>query len=274
MSAAPLSITFSNQSLSQEPFDALLIEQDDWKPYTGIVTKKDVVRYLASIFWPEESFNPQFDCGIVGGEMICPIYVYPYTQGLAYQFKTSYGTLSERAEDTIDVTETVNFSLDTEVTTKYPVRELKSVEWVDVVYDETGTITTAESITFENMTLTIGTPVYGSARVEYTTERHAYVLTVTPRTDVAENLFSAAVFAVYAGGIQWLEIEPPPGADEYLEGTEDCSFGWRSTGSVTYPDDSGNRPKAAYADRKIVMDYCSNTQISDDTFGRVEMGEV
>lgn len=273
MSISSLAITFASPGTSRRSVDALLLEQDKWKPYTGYVTKAAVARYLANIFWPEDSFDPRFDCGISGGQMILPIYCYPYSPGLTYNLKTSYGTLSERAQDLVEFSEVINFGLKKEASTKYPLRNLLKSEWVGDVFDTQGNVTALPAVSFQQSSITTATPVYGALRVTYSVERHTYILTVDARKEEVENLFSAVVYALYAGGIKWLEIEPPPGADEYLEGAEDCRWMWTSTGSATYPDDRKSRPKAAYADRIIIKDYCSGETISDETYGRVEMGD-
>ena len=271
--ATSLSITYANPSSSRQPVDALFIEQDDWKPYAGYVTKAAVVQYLASIFWPEDAFNPQFDCGIVGGQMICPVYVYPYEPGLAYQLRTSYGTLSPRAVKLVEYTETINPNLQLRVATKYPAQSILKAKLVRDVWDADGNPAPTPQVTIEGKEILLSGAIHGALDVTYMVERHAYILTADARKDVPENLFSAVVVALYQDGIKWLKMEPPPGADEYLEGVDDCAWGWHSTGSIAYPDDAHTRPVAAYADRHRVFDYCGNTLLSDTTTTRVEIGE-
>lgn len=253
-----------------------MLEQREWRPYTGYVTKAALVRHLANIFWPEEISAPQFDCAIYGDQMICPVYAYPLTPGVAYSLNCSHGELSERVVDFVEYTETLQVSLESAVSTRYPVHSMLSYRWVSAeVWDSTGTTINPPAITASGKEITIpGQPVFGDIEVTYIIERHSYILTVDGLVDEPENKFSSTVFALaYGSRPVVLEIEPPPGADEWEAGRDDCAWGWIGQGSVTYPDEEDNKPVAAYADKETKIDYCTGEQLSSEVYPRVEWGD-
>lgn len=261
-----LSITLQIPSSSARA--ALILEQKGDAPLTGTVSAANMVRFLGRMLYgsdTENDWQETADCGMDGTNMVSGVYAYPSPAELAYQIETTHGTLSERVIEEVEHTEVIALSMDDEAQTKYPVLEIVSVEAQGDLFDGYGGIIPLPAITWTGDRIRLSRPVYGSIRVVYRMLRHAYDLTV-PRRDpmtTTENFYSSVVYAWWKGDGTWLEIEPPPGAEEFAA-DEGCGWG---SGSINDPEeDPPTRPQAAGADRSIVIDYCTNEVISDSTY--------
>lgn len=261
MESPSLTIPFSAPAASREPVVALMLEQKPWRPYTGYLTKVGMVQALSNRLY-STAYDNLVDCGMDGDQMACTIYAYPYDPCLHYMLATSYGELSDREIDEFEYEELVNVSLDNEITLQYPAQEIISVDWEGEVWDVDGAVTQAPAYTVQDKIISLNRPVYGALRVKYRVNRHVYILTVEKRAESPENFFSAVVYGVYPGGITWLDIEPPAGAEEFAGVDATCGYG---AGSVSIEDVSGpgSIPSGVWGDRVIKKDYCSQETISD-----------
>lgn len=262
MTDHPLAIIYAGPPAA-DPLDLLMIEQEDWQPYTGVVTRAELVRYLASALYGER-YQSRVDCGMAAGAVVCAINVYPRVAGLAYQFHASHGTLSPRTVDMVEEEESINFTLTTEATPTHPPRSISSAEWLAECYDADGVRVDPPPLTIDGGRLTIPAPVHGAVSVRYTTERHGYILSCQRRAAALDNHYSAAVYGVYAGGINWLEIEMPPGIDTF-ELDPDAVCGWGSgRGTVTWPDGDPYPVADDPHSRHTEVDYCTQEIIKDE----------
>jgi hypothetical protein len=266
MSQQSLTISLVHPDQGREPLDLLLLEQEEWRPYTGRVSSVAMVNWLAAVLYGEE-FTHRLDCGMSGEAMVCAVFAYPRVAGLAYQLRASHGELSERAAALVEITETVNFRLEATAAPRYPARQIQSARWLADCYDATGAVITPPTLTIDGDQLQAGLAIYGAAEVTYTTERHSYILTVARRDDAIEDHYSAVVYGVYDGGLNWLEIEPPPGVEAFeADPSAVCGLG-SFAGSVEHPDpDLGDIP-GQFAHRVVKIDYCSQDIISDNVYG-------
>ena len=89
-----LTISFSSHAAERVPEQLLLVEQEAWKPYTGYVTKGNMVRYLANMLYGD-AYQAKIDCGLAGDYAAAAIYVYPLRDDVQYQLLTTHGQLSE-----------------------------------------------------------------------------------------------------------------------------------------------------------------------------------
>lgn len=264
MPQAALTITYSNQPAAAggDPLDLLQIEQDPWHRSTGAITKQAMVRWLAAMLEHRAAVN-EADCAMAGGMMVCLLRVYPRRAGLNYRFLASWGELSERAVDMVELTELVQFRLDTEARTDHPVREILSADWAGDCWGGEGEVVAPPPLAAAGEAVTCGRPVYGTATVRYLCERHTYTLSVPRRVDALDNHFSAVVVGVYAGGLNYLEIDMPPGIEQFEEDPDAVCMG-STSGSLTGPDRDDEKPTAAGADRHTVIDYCTKEILSDN----------
>lgn len=259
-----LSLALAASSSTATSLDLLYIEQRAWLPWTGQVTKPQLVRYLASLLY-SEAYQDQIDCGLSGGSVVCVVDVYPKRAGLAYQFFTSHGQLSARSEALVVIeAETVDFQMATAASPQYPPREILSVAWAGPCYLVDGTEIAQPLLTIEGSTLVSARACLGTALVSYRTERHSYVLTAPRRDTALDNHYSAVVWGVYSGGLNYLAIELPPTIAEF-EADAEAVCGWGGSATVTTQDPDSSEVQPSPKNRRTVYDYCSQL-IASDTY--------
>lgn len=264
-----LTVTISNAS-SVTPLDLITIEQEEWSPYTGYLTKANMVKIVASYLYGTD-FGATIDCGIADGQLVTLIYAYPKIADLDYTMRCSRGTLSERLVEFVEETEVVNFELEDIASLSHPARELISYDWYDEfkVYDKTGKEIAYPVVTIIDNEVSLSQKVYGSVEVTYQVERHTYGITVEQREESIENFYSSVVFATYEKGIKYLELTQPPNSDELNENLDaSCTGGYKINGSFSSEDDDDTSSMSRNADRKIVVAYCEQEVLTDEIYAK------
>jgi hypothetical protein len=252
-----LAITY--QQPAPDNLDLLLIEQEEWGKNVGVVTTAEMLRYISAWVY-NQLYRASTDCGMVDGRLTCTINVYPRVPGLPYQLRTSWGSISGPRGGMTTFEEILNFTLTTEERVQYPCREILGVDWLAECYDASGAVVTPPALAIDGDTIVIPAPVYGSVQVRYRTERYSHTLSVPRREDALEEFFSAAAYALYDGGLTWIDVDLPNSFDE-ATATERC--GLSGSGSVSWPEDDPRPIADNPYRRKTVVDYCSQTIISD-----------
>jgi hypothetical protein len=258
MQQSTLAITYAQPLPDQG--DLLMIEQEEWGKNTGVVTTAEMMRYVSAWVY-NQLYRASTDCGVVDGQLTCTINIYPRMPQLVYQLHTSWGNLSGPRGGMTTVEEILNFTLTTEERPRYPVHSISAAHWLAECYDVSGAVVTPPALTIDGDAIVITEPVYGSVQVRYRTERYSHTLSIPRREDALEEFFSAAVYALYSGGLTWIEIDLPNSFDE-ANATERC--GLSGSGSVTWPEDDPRPIADNPYRRKTVVDYCSQTIISDE----------
>jgi hypothetical protein len=250
------------QPTRSDLYDLLQIEQEGWGPYVGVVSIADMVREASNQLYGTSYITDPW-CGVVDGEVVSTIYVYPRTPFLLYQFHTSWGRLSPRYEATLELTEILNYRLTREVQPDHPPLAIMDAAWIDDCYDADGTVIVPPLLIIAEGKITSAIEVYGAVSVRYTTIRHTYTLNQPRRTDALDNQYSAVVYGLYEGGINWLMLALPPGLAA-IEDDAAAHCGW--AGSLWMPDESIQAPPVnpGGADRRTVVDYCTQTIIRDN----------
>jgi len=262
-----LTINFSAASVEKrDSGELLLIEQEDWKPYTGLVTKGNMARQLASLLY-SDAYQAQVDCGVMAnGDVVCAVYVYKLRPDVQYQLTVTHGELAGPEATGVDVDETLHFSLDTESALKYPAATVRSAVWASA-YNSDGVKVTDPAVTITSRDVTVSAPVYGSLRVQYTAQRDEYILTIPKRADAEENFYSAYLIGLPIGGRPvFLQFDPPPTAEEMAkEGTECGRGSGGDSGDATRPSHPLDDVTASKHQRTIIVDYCTQEVIVDST---------
>lgn len=256
-------ITFTISRPATSSLGLLQIEQQEWSAYTGKVTTGVMVSALRTLLYGEDSTD-SVNCGVIDGSAICQIDVYPRRAGLRYQFASSWGNLSTRYEEEITETELVSFHLESSASPSHPCLEIFSASWVDnLVYDAEGNEIAAPGLIIDGDTVATknGQSIYGTAEVVYRTERHRYSLIIPRRDTAIDNFFSAVVYGWYDGGLDYLQIELPPGIETF-EADANATCGHSVTATVT-DDDNDPIDQPVTASRVSVIDYCSQLVVED-----------
>ena len=269
------SIIFQNPE-PPSGLNALWIEEKGWEMDENKISFVDLYRHTGSqlintslIGNPYDLASiqsPTHDCGITDGQIHNTIYVYRQNPALGYSLKHSYGELGQLSSGAAEEThfeEVFNFNIEKNATLSYPNIGNLNVTWQGVVYDAVGNVISAPSYVIENNSIVLSEKVYGSLKVSYTLYRDVYTFTVSPGDD--SDLFGGVFYALYNGGISWLEVDSPNEiTSALLNGDVDCGYQW---GNVTFPDslpdDSDTPPtEAPKVDTTVTTDYCSQVVTS------------
>jgi hypothetical protein len=250
-----LSISFASPEISVLS-DVLKIVQKPWESKTGLLTKAKFYTAVNSLLQGSIFENP-IDCGFNSdGSLTSTIYVYLEDSDFPYVLKTSYGVLGSKYGENAAHEEIIQFSFSDSATLEFtPVTGSISYEWIGSTYSLDGEIVNAPTIAIDSKKVSLSSSVYGSLKVNYTAFRHVYTLTAYPREDTEENIFSAVVYSLYEGGIEWLSLTEPPNADD-IALNSNC--GWR----VIDPDDGADPdefrlPIVEPSSITWIYDYCS-----------------
>ena len=235
----------------------LLIEQTDYAPYAGKVTKYAMAVLLGNLIYGREDRIP-VDCGFDGSQVVTGIMVYPKTPGLQFTMQLSYGGLSEPVVEESEQEEIINLLLNGSASLKYPASSLTSVEWLGDIYDKDFNLRSAPPIALGGDGIKIGGKVYGAVRVRYRSTRYSYIASIPRRDETSSNKYSSVAFGVYSGGVDWLELSAPPGADEL---TGDC--GWGGKVIIDPYEPPPGEPPVGGANRTIEVDYCSQNIVGN-----------
>ena len=280
MADVALNIGFANSTDDQ--YNCLLLEQEPWGEDVGETSELQGIQAISAAIngtaWPE------VNCGGLNAEFNAIIYAYPCSSGMSYNFKVSHGSVSTRAIDIVYREEIVQCSMKLSHTLDYPVQSMGATSWIGHCYNASGNITQAPAVSIDGRNVLFSEEVYGSFRVRYVVIRHIYYVTVSERTNAIENTYQSVVYAVWDGGVNWLDIEAPANFETYAgdcgngafyddgdgdglqDGYEDGQLSQTSVCSDKYV----NVPSVVEADRKITVDYCSQEVIEDTTTERVE----
>lgn len=263
MSLRPnLTITITPEQSARVSEELILVEQAEWRPYTGYVTRGNMVRYLANLLYGE-AYQAQIDCGLTGGQVVAAIHAYPLRNDVRYQLLTTHGVLSEPVMEESEQEETLHFSLELTASLRYPASRVLSTEWLSS-YAADGTPATKPAVTVDGREIVAAAPVYGSLRIRYQANRSIHLLTLDQRADATENFYSAVIVALPVGGRPvMLTFDPPPTAEEMAEGGYDCGMGSGGNPQLTEIEHPLDTPEASSHQRTILIDYCTQEVLMD-----------
>ena len=263
MSQRPsLTINISPAQSARVSEQLVLVEQAEWAPYTGYVTRGNMVRYLANMLYGE-AYQAKIDCGLIGGQVVSALYVYPLRDDVQYQLLATHGVLSDPAFEESEQEETLHFNLETEASLRYPASRVQSTEWLSS-YDAEGNPATKPVVTVSGREIVASAPVYGSLRIRYQANRYVHLLTLDKREDATENFCSAVIVALPVGGRPvMLTFDPPPTAEEIAQGGYDCGMGSGGDPQVTEIEHPLDAPEASSHQRTILIDYCTQEILMD-----------
>lgn len=248
--------------LEQEPWGKDVGETTDLQGITGIIAAVTGSR------WPD------MYCGGTKGIFNATVYAYPCNTAFRWQLKVSHGSVVSSRMQHAYREEVIQCSLQKEVTPDYPVMHAHTLAWIGNCYDSRGNTVGKPLAWYADGAVHVSRKVYGSLRFRYMVRRTEYKIKVSRRTGAFENKYEVVAYAVWDGGVTWIDVDPPAGFEAF---DGDCGNGF-------YTDDDGNQtitqdicgpeysklPKAVEADRSIIVWYCDQEIMSDETIERVE----
>lgn len=263
MAESTLGISFSKETLGIR--SCFKIEQKPWGADVGKTTTLQAIVGISAAIYGNEW--PNMRCGGLNGIFEADVYVYPCDSSTPFQFRVSHGTVRSSTVEIAYREEIVQSSLQLQATPEYPVQSMGTVAWIGNCYDASGNVTTRPTVTLENNVLTFSKKVFGSVRVRYTVFRYIYSVEVSKRLLALENKYQSVAYVVWDGGVKWCDVEAPADFEQFdglcgNGGDYDDGEG-EGDGEDGDGDGDDGLPTANGADRKIVIDYCSQEQISD-----------
>lgn len=249
-----LSVSFSNPSPRRL---RVVVEQDEWGK-KGQVSTLSTVLHLGYIIFGAGG-QPTLDCGVDGdGNYLSGVSIYVADESVVFDYGITRGVIGATTVGVVVKEESVSFSLDTAVTTKYPVLEGVSFKWSVTPWNAKAEEVPGAVLDFIGDEVKSSQPVYGTAIIKYKTVQHYIKITVDPRTEAEENRYQSVFWCRWDGGVILTDLKPPPNAEEAFDQETTC---WGASVSITGPDPPYVPPHAPDGDRNISSDYCSGKPI-------------
>jgi len=272
ISTNTLNITLSYPSYFNEGGGSVMLEQETWNPYTGHLTKMQVVGWLGRIIlnW----VSPSENCRPPGDGWGKYLYAYPYPANLRYRIGVSHGNLGQPIQETLNFTELLRCNLELSPALKFPPLQITSAVFEGDCYTAKGEITSHPRITITDAGITLSAKVYASLRITYLVRRFVYPLTMQSRTEYQDKKYQSFFWAAWVGGTKYIEVEAPFNAESK---DEECLNKWGDgAGHFTeLPGPGGtdlgegdlvvdDKPYGHVTgeDEYIDIDYCSQKQTS------------
>lgn len=256
-----LQLEYARPAAGKAP-DLLFYEQEKWAPYTGLVTKANLVKMLARLLYGDR-YQETIDCGMRDGgkSFVAVVHAYPLVPNLQFETHTTYGTLSEGVVEDYLHTEQVGIVYEEEKELEYPAMSVESVEWLGGIYNKNGRTVPARDLAVSGKKLYVGGQVCGTVKLSYWVRRTTFILSIEKREDAIENFYSAAVYGIYPGGIAFKEISAPPGAEAFAP-DPDAVCGWTYRLRVTYHEKDPRPPKPdSPSDETRRVDFCTGEEL-------------
>ena len=279
MSEADLTVSFAHRHVTPDYF--LIIEQEPWGKDVGKTTILQAIAAMQTVIYG--SSMPTLNCGGANGKFRTRVFVYPSAPDAAFQFKLSNGFVISATVEFAIREEIIQASMELKQTTDYPVFSVISSAWLGKCYDNQGNTVNPPGAEIESNVITFDKKVYGSLSIRYRVKRWVYVLEIRKRQLAIENTYQSLAYAVYNGGVEWCDVEAPAGFEESDGACQNGDiFGYMEdlnnwlNGRIGHVNVCHHRyrtvPVAAYANRKIEVDYCTQEINSDETTERIDTG--
>lgn len=234
-----------------------MLEQKEWKPYTGTLTRASIARYIKGrLYGGGISDDSVVDCGW-GEKMIITVYAYTLRPDVRFRLVSTVGDIGPMKQKTITEKDTITFEMESEATLKHPAKRIVSAKWLTGPYTNGGLKIEDIDLSVNSLTLQSPVPIFGSVLIACEVDRAEADITISK--DEALPLISAGwgefcVGLPVSGKPVALEITPPPGAEELAKNGQPCG---RGSGSVSIDSPDEEEPVAQKADKHLSGDYCS-----------------
>ena len=237
----------------QETKNRVLLGQEPWDPYIGMLTVGGLWAYIRQLLYGEGE-GVQENCGadeagLIGGV----VYAYPDPAGLVYDLGISHGDPGPRIETELKYAELLQVQNETEPSLRYPTDEIYSAVWVTDALAKDGETLPRPAISIAGGRVRTATPTYGTILAIYKVVRHTYQVWISPRPTAAENKYQSFIYAVWDGGNNYIEYQPPADAEDGGRCNNLIHYG---EGGTT-PSGDCEPPRPTPQDINYDVDYCS-----------------
>lgn len=254
--------------------DLILLEQEKWGGYCGLLTRGGLAKYLRQYFFggqrpaDEESESVVNCCGY-GGPLAIAIYVYELKPGVSYSLRTTVGELGAGVLETIIERESVTFNMEKTASIRHPAAAVRAARWLTGPWTTGGADVAAPALSVSGREVVSPIPLFGTAELALETRRWRHVLSI-PKDD-AEALLQSGwaefVVGLPSGGRPvGLEVTEPPGSEELAKTGVGCGRGRGGvSGHIESPEE--DEPTAQPEDKHIHCEYCEGTCDDPDKEG-------
>lgn len=237
--------------------DLLMLEQEPWGDYVGVLTKLHFARYLSAALYGGEQEEEPVDCGWGADGLAITIYAYPLAPGVRYRLASTVGQIEELGQESITERQTVSFGLERSASLPRPAVRILASEWLTGPYTTGGARVPPPALRVSGREVLSPIPVFGSVWLTLEVQRASAIIRIA--SDEAEPLLAAGwsefVVGMPSGGRPVaLEITSPPGAEEMAKLGLACGRG-SAGNTVDWPPDQGE-PIAQPRDKHVKCDYC------------------
>lgn len=247
-----------------EERDLILIEQEKWGPFCGVLTRMGLARYLRGVFSADQEPNDEqaVNCCGAGGPLAIPIYVYELAPDVQYSLRSTVGTVGESGTlEPLVERESVSFALETTASIRHPASEIVQARWLAGPWTTGGAaVAPPPALTLDGRAVRSPVPIFGTVELTLRVRRWRHTLVID--ADEANRLlvdgWAEFVMGLPSGGRPVGEaITPPPGAAEMAKHGYACGRGrGGDSGTINGPNDDDDPPVATGADKHIRCDYC------------------
>lgn len=242
--------------------DLLLLEQEAWSAYTGVLTRAGLAFYARAAIYGGTA-DARMTCGFSGDTLHTVIYAWPLAPGVVFRLRASVGDLGAVQVDTVSTGESVTYNLTDHASLRHPADRIEEARWLTGPYNSAGEAIAPPALTVSGRDLILSEPVWGSVWIRTAGTRYTCRLSIS--RDAAEPLLAAGwseyVIGLPEGGRPVaLELTPPPGAEELARSGAEC-------GRISYrvvPPGGNGPPVAQPRDKHIKCDYCELECDGDD----------
>lgn len=248
-----LPLRISRSLAGRETKNRVLLEQEPWDPYVGMLTKGGAFAYIRNLLF-DEGDGVQENCGVdADGWITGSVYAYPDPAALAYKIGVSHGKLGPRIETELQYAELLQIQNETEPELRYPTTSIISASWVTDALAKDGETMPRPAISTAGGRVRIAAKTYGTILVIYRVIRHTYQVWISPRPTAAENKYQSFIYAIWDGGNNVIEYKPPADAED---GGRCNSLARYGEGGTEPPTDC-EPPHASPEDLHYDVDYCT-----------------
>lgn len=226
----------------------VVLEQEEWKAYSGKMTKAALVRIFENAYIEDDHDNV-YQC--VLGRIT--IFAYPSDPQMDFDVNVSHGSIGFPQIETINKMEQLSIDMVDKIPLQLIPLSLDGIAFSSDCWNEDGQIISPPEVELIGKDLVFSEKIYGQVMVGYSVLRYTFEIDIPERPDSIENAFSSVAYARWDYGVTWLELGWPE--------SRYCGGGGKVI--AVPPEKSPYEPPDAGKDRHIKIDYCTQEIISD-----------